>query len=58
VLLLTTSKGKPTTSGSIIPDILDENKIRDWELLLYLGLKYLMPEYNIRQLISHLLRQY
>jgi hypothetical protein len=34
VLLLATPKGKSTTSGDIIPDGLDENKIRDRELLV------------------------
>jgi hypothetical protein len=33
VLLLATSQGKSTTSGGIILDSLDENKIRGRELL-------------------------
>jgi hypothetical protein len=34
MLLLATSQGKSTTIGGIILDSLDENKIRDRELLL------------------------
>jgi len=33
MLLLATSQGKSKTSGGIISDSLDENKIRDRELL-------------------------
>jgi len=34
MLLLATSQGKSKTSGGIISDSLDENKIRDRELLI------------------------
>ena len=37
MLLLATLQGKSKTSDGIISDSLDENKIRDWELLTQVG---------------------